>query len=102
MNRAKFIQILQDADLYNWFRFEFGDQFGENWQSNGFYERGWHIDSSCISFREKPLECELDNYNFAGSDFHRNVLLRVIMSHGYVISRNEPDNEDGWLLFEVK
>jgi hypothetical protein len=102
MTRDKFIQILEDADLYNWFRFEFGDELGENWESDAFYKRGWHFDGFCISFREKPAEYEVDNYQFAGSDFNRNVLLKVLLSHGYQIERNEPDEEDGWLLLTLK
>jgi hypothetical protein len=102
MTRNKFVQILEDADLYNWFRFEFGDELGENWESDAFYKRGWHFDGFCISFREKPAECEMNNYQFAGGDFNRNALLKVLLSHGYQIERNEPDEDDGWLLLILK
>jgi hypothetical protein len=102
MNSEKFIEIVKDSGLYNWFRLEFADEFGGNWESKDIYNYGWYFGNSFISFREDLGVFETDKYCFTKLNLNRNVLLMILLSHGYLIEKNETDFGDGLLLLVKK
>lgn len=90
-----FVEILTNADLWQWFIRE----FGENWKARDWHYDGWWFEDGAFSYRICDIfDNHADGYNwsFHEDDFWRTIFVYVMKSHGYVITHNSGDEEDGF------
>jgi len=104
VTRDKFVQIMQDAELFGYFNCEFGNASGESWEAKDLNSLGWFFDGFCIGFRERVPNYAKGSYNFktVGSKGFRATVLAVLMAYGYEIGLNQDDGETGFLLLTLK
>jgi hypothetical protein len=90
----RFTEIIRMADLWHWFISEFGD----DWKAKEWYLDGWWFDGNTISYRACDLfddHSEGYNWSFYYDDYLSTVLVHVLKSHGFIITHNSGDEEDG-------